>query len=302
MIAFTPLLADAESTPDVVWSTNAHLDAVSDVAFSGDGGLLVSGARDRVAKLWSVPARELVRAFPFAINEGVLLSATVSRDGAYVGAGDDEAQARVWRVSTGQRLWISGAGNMSVQAVAFHPTTNFFARARTSGVRLQDSLTGQGLFWGDPTERGAFDVRFSPDGMYFAAGYSDNTAGLFGMATEVPAGPIPQGTNTHIRDFVGHSQRVMSVDFSPDSKLLATSAGDGTARLWNTARKPVPMWRPVKRWTRCARKTYLAMSSTRQSSSPPQYPWRRTRHAHTTDRHPDGAPQREGPYRDAWRG
>jgi WD40 repeat protein len=86
----------------------------------------------------------------------------------------------------------------------------------------------------DPTERETFDVRFSTDGMYYASGNSDNTASLYGMASGFPGGPIPQTTNTHIGDFVGHSQRVMSVDFSPDSKLLATSAGDGTARLWNT--------------------------------------------------------------------
>lgn len=228
----------AQSSPAIVWSTNGHstYHAITDLGFSGDGSLLVSGSSDQTAKVWSVSGPNLIRNLSIAGPDvGTLLSVAISSDGTLVGAGDGGGQRRVWRVSTGQRLWITLQANDSIAfAVSFHPSTNVLASVRDYRVRLQNSLSGQGLLWADPTDRDTFDVRFSADGMYFASGNGDNTASLYGMPTEVPVGPIPQTTNTHIRDFVGHSQPVMSVAFSPDGKFLATTSGDGTARLWNT--------------------------------------------------------------------
>jgi WD40 repeat protein len=34
---------------------------------------------------------------------------------------------------------------------------------------------------------------------------------------------------------VGHGERVVGVDFSPDSERLATASWDGSARLWSMA-------------------------------------------------------------------
>jgi len=67
-------------------------------------------------------------------------------------------------------------------------------------------------------------VTFSPDGKTLASANADHHASLW---------RVPEGTL--IRNFIGHSNNVNSVDFSPDGTLLATASADGTARLWNVS-------------------------------------------------------------------
>lgn len=220
----------AQSSPAIVWSANGHATyhAVTGLGFSGDGSLLVSGSSDQTAKVWSVSGPNLVRSLSIAGPDvGTLLSVAISWDGTLVGAGDGDGKSRVWRMTTGQRLWIAGMNNQSVYSSAFNRSNNLFCAGRDVGFIVGDSQTGQGL--GLVNNRGVFDARFSPDGTLLAAGNADNTASLYG----IPA-VVSQPTNTFIRDFIGHSQPIMSVDFSPDGKFLATTSGDGTARLWNT--------------------------------------------------------------------
>lgn len=67
-------------------------------------------------------------------------------------------------------------------------------------------------------------MRFSPDGTLLAAGFDDHTAKLYRIVE-----------NGLVRELVGHSKPVTSVDFSPDGTVLATAAADGDARLWRVA-------------------------------------------------------------------
>lgn len=41
--------------------------------------------------------------------------------------------------------------------------------------------------------------------------------------------------HAEIRSFVGHTDEIFSVDFSPDGKTLATASKDGTARIWDVS-------------------------------------------------------------------
>ncbi len=77
-----PLLA--QTTPQLVWSTNAH-DYIHSVAFSGDSTRLASGAQDGTAKVWNVTNHALLGSF--SRNQAVMTSVALSGDGNYLLAG-----------------------------------------------------------------------------------------------------------------------------------------------------------------------------------------------------------------------
>ena len=67
-------------------------------------------------------------------------------------------------------------------------------------------------------------IAYSPDGNLLAGGSSDNTVQIWNTQT----GQLAQ-------TFIGHTDHVFSVVFSPDGETVASSSGikDRTIRLWS---------------------------------------------------------------------
>ena len=218
----------AQSTPAIVWSTNLYsIFPVLNVAFSGDGTLLISSA-GRTTSVWRVSDKSLVRAFSLSTEA---ISAAISPDRTLLGAGASGGGNAVWRLSDGLQLRSSPNSDVNekvkgIRSLAFSADSSAVAFGRGGGIILSESQNINGLPFENPSgqdgnERGVFDVRFSPDGTLLASANEDGTASLFRM---------PEGTL--IRDLTGHGNRATSVDFSRDGRLLASCAWDGTARLW----------------------------------------------------------------------
>ena len=51
---------------------------------------------------------------------------------------------------------------------------------------------------------------------------------------------ILETTGSDKINFIGHSNQVVGLDFSPDGRWLATASYDKTVRVWNTASKSPP--------------------------------------------------------------
>jgi WD40 repeat protein len=210
------------------WDTGA----VSSVAFSPDGRMLITGSRglvdgsrDSTARLWDVTSGTEVAVLRG--HEDRINSVAFSPDGRTVVTGSQDKTVRLWDLTTGKETAVLRGHEDAVTSVAFGPdgrTVITGSDDRTG--RLWEVATGKELAR-LPHDQAVTSVAFSPDGRMAATGSQDTNARLWEVATGREIARIP------------HQRAVSSVQFSPDGRTLiagidgsAPDSEGGTARLW----------------------------------------------------------------------
>jgi len=137
---------------------------------------------------------------------------------------------------------------LDVVAIAFAPVGRWLASAGWDGtIRLWNLDTGQCTRCMLTENERAYDVAFSPDGRFLAAGFRGSEASNQGYGSvawfpvEPPPGQppdvLPPGETWH-----AHRPGTRSVSFSPDGKHLLTCGSDNYGNallLWDLAEREI---------------------------------------------------------------
>jgi WD40 repeat protein len=245
------------------------VSGVNDLAFASDGKTLVSAGRDKTVRLWEVATGKEVRQYKGHATE--VCSLALSPDGkllaAHYGGPLNVGFVKLWEVRTAKEL--SQFDHIRwVRSLVFSPDSKTLAtaggvEAKDTPVVLWDVVTGKQVrSFGE--KQGPQCVAFSADGKTLAAGGWDQTVRLWDVATGketrrlrnfvypvtkvalAPGGKhIAVACNTdqtvHVREIAaegpaptGHVNGIQLAAFSPDCRLLVTSAF-GDIRVWNVA-------------------------------------------------------------------
>src|ERR1035441_883357 len=209
-----------------------HADHIDAVAFSPDGKFLVTGSRDRTARVWDVASGREIRRFED--SDWVKFVAFLP-DGRAVLTGSRHA-VRLWDVATGRevRRFELKAPN----CVALAPDGRFILTGGSDNTaRLWDLTTGQEVerFEGHSDE--VIAVAFAPDGRSALTGSKDATLRLWEIVARGSAqgrADLGVASGHEVRRFESQPAEASSVvAFSRDGRFVASS-GEGV-RLWDAA-------------------------------------------------------------------
>jgi WD40 repeat protein len=204
-------------------------------AVSPGGGLLLTFANDRYARMYSLLTGLLVKRLD---HKGFVHCASFSPNGSSFLTCSHEGVVRVWSTVTDRliRVLHGPEPGSSITDAVFSPNGILVAAAVADGTaRIWQARTGfqTGIMFGhsNPTTR----IAFNPTGRSIATGSRDTKART-GLTSGKPVDVL-----------LGHTGAINSVEFSPDGRLVLTSSDDGTARLWDSGTEPD--LRPVARQT-----------------------------------------------------
>lgn len=245
---------------------DTHEGRVTAVAISPDGKTIATGSEDNTAKMWSAASR--VELATLKGHKDFVYAVAFSPDGKVIATGSGDKTVKLWEVASRRELTTLKGHTAAVTSVAFSPDGKVIATASENELKLwSTSLTERAPFR-ELKEQYA-RVFFSNEGQNLAVISSElklldtktltekafklshtdsfnslaiSRDGRFvatgGEAVIVTEG---EGMTAKLWDIssqsvatLPHSAAVKIVDFSPDSKILATGNADSTVKLWDT--------------------------------------------------------------------
>jgi WD40 repeat protein len=239
-----------------------HPGAVTSLAFDGDGETIVTGAGDRIGRVWSGNTGRLRRVLRG--HRGEILDVAVDPEGVVAATVSTDGTGRTWDVPAGTVAAVLFGHTNFVGAVDFSPDGRAIATASLDGTARTYLINGRPLAVLAGHTGAVLDAVFSPDGTMVATGGEDGTVRTWDAETSGQlvrangAGPdraareaaspggdaratiddrriLLERAGGSTSELSGHERVVTSVAFSPDGRRLVSASRDRDAILWDVA-------------------------------------------------------------------
>jgi len=241
---------------------SGHSDIVTSIFWSPDGSQLVSGSRDRTARIWTVASQQ--NTVTYTGHSASVRCVVWSPEGTRLASGSEDQTVQVWNTA-GVRQRSYGPLGATVSTIVWDSQANAIL-AGTLGNGGHGLPLGGGVPTRSLLKSTVLALALSPDGAYLAAATANGD--VFVYATANPHTPLfgrkmPGGSaapslawsldsarlaagstgNVAVIWAAGgrtlheltHNAPVNGVAWNPDNaNQLATGASDSTLTIWNT--------------------------------------------------------------------
>jgi WD40 repeat protein len=212
---------------------SGHSQGVNEVVWDLAGRWLASCSFDRSIRIWNLESGTSMRELLGHSDD--VSSISLSPAGDRLVSGSADKTIRVWRTDTWDQVRLLEGHTSNVYRVAWSAKDSQFASCSKDGTTVVwDGITLTTKWRSRRTGRRSrpSSVAWSPSGRLLCVTSFDGTVSIW---TWINGDCDPSSI-----DLTHHSDVVRSATFSSDERLLASSSGDDTVRLWRT-----DTWQPV---------------------------------------------------------
>lgn len=200
-------------------------DQSGDALFVAAGDAGVSG----VAYQFKISDGTKVR--EFTGHTDALYALAISPDGKLLTTGGYDQKIKLWDLSTGKEVRTIKGHNGCINALAFRPDGKVLASASADRtVKLWNPATGDRFDTFSQPLKEQLTVAFSGDGRTLIAGGADSRLRIWRVSDSAK-----EGTSPLLDTKFACEGAVLKVVTSPNGKLVAVTASDRTAKLWDIA-------------------------------------------------------------------
>jgi WD40 repeat protein len=208
-----------------------HTGNINALTFSADGSrLFAAGGQPGLAgevREWRVSDGTLIRTLKG--HKDAIYSAALSPDGKILATGSYDQKIKLWHAGTGEEIRTLSGHNGCVYDLAFRSDGKILASASADRtVKLWDVASGERRETFSQPLKEVYCVAFSPDGKRLYAGGADNRIRVWQISESAA-----ETTNPILESKFAHEGTVLNLVISADSKTLASSADDGTVKVWD---------------------------------------------------------------------
>lgn len=200
-----------------------HSQAVTCLALSPNGRLILTGSSDRTARIWDAHSG-LPVGLPLQ-HEASISQVAFSPSGILAATSSFDKTVGLWDVRDGKRSGNALIHGAAVNDLCFSPDGQLLVTACAMGSAFvwdlnSRSSSPQELKHGSPVKF----IKYCPRGDIIATCDNDGRVQLWNPRTGLAVG-----------DPLKPSGRTVDLMFSPDGRCLATKGNDYRCRLWNVA-------------------------------------------------------------------
>jgi WD40 repeat protein len=195
-----------------------HKKPITTVSFSPNSQLIVSGSEDKTVKLWKRDGQKIAT----LKHDKKVNSVSFSSNGQLIASASDDETVKLWS-QNGKLIKTLNHGS-SVNQVFFSPDSKIIiSQLNQSLLSWQQDGSLVKIY---PSFR--FQAILNFDDQIIASSWSDSSG-----YQNVILLPFLNENKARLRLLKGHKNQVISIDLSPDAKMLVSGSQDNTVKLWD---------------------------------------------------------------------